>query len=419
MAKLVMEKLQAGKMARQAIEFTRDCIERIGSRPAGSQNCIQAAKEIAKSFELYCDSVEQESFAFHPKAFLGWIRILVVIYPIALLFSLFSFPLVSAMLMTAGALIMVFEFLLYRKIIDPLYPASRGLNVYGIMEPQEETRQTIIFSAHHDSAHIFSFLLDKPHLYRVRVGIGLGAFVLFAVLSIVQMAAETLSSSLFSFGLASPFFRVLDGVLAAALPWVCALWRFVSEESSPGAGDNLVSSAMAVQLARYFDRSREQGQPLRHTRLIVASFDAEEVGLRGSREFYRRHQKEFASVPAWNLNADCIYHAKDLCFLTSDINGSVKLSQQMATRCVTIAKAMGFEAFSQPIAFLAGGTDAAEAAKAGIEAVTLMAMPWSNKDGKAVYHTPQDLPEAIDVHAIEEAISIAIRFIEQFDAEVS
>jgi len=174
---------------------------------------------------------------------------------------------------------------------------------------------------------------------------------------------------------------------------------------------------MAVQLARYFDRNRTNGQPLAHTRLILASFDGEEAGLRGARAFYRKHRGELLSGPTWNFNVDCPYRAKDLFFLTSDINGSVKLSQQMATQCVEIAKSMGYEAFSQPIAFLTGGTDAAEAAKAGCEAVSLMAMPWDNKERSAVYHTPADLPEAIDPLAIEETLSIAIRFIGQLDAE--
>jgi hypothetical protein len=44
-----------------------------------------------------------------------------------------------------------------------------------------------------------------------------------------------------------------------------------------------------------------------------------------------------------------------------------------------------------------------------------MAMPWDNKERSSVYHTPQDLPEAIDPQALEEALSIAIRYIEQVD----
>ncbi|MFA7225812.1 MAG: aminopeptidase, partial [Sphaerochaetaceae bacterium] len=79
-------------------------------------------------------------------------------------------------------------------------------------------------------------------------------------------------------------------------------------------------------------------------------------------------------------------------------------------------KEMGFEAFSQPIAFLTGGTDAAEAAKVGVKATTLMAMPWGNSERAAAYHTPNDVVEAIEPLAVEVALSIAIKFIENLDS---
>jgi hypothetical protein len=46
-----------------------------------------------------------------------------------------------------------------------------------------------------------------------------------------------------------------------------------------------------------------------------------------------------------------------------------------------------------------------------------MAMPWDNKKRSSVYHTPNDLPEAVDVQALEETLSIAIKYIEQVDAQ--
>ncbi len=157
----------------------------------------------------------------------------------------------------------------------------------------------------------------------------------------------------------------------------------------PGAGDNLISCAMAVQLSRYFSRNKDNGIPLAHTRLIFASFDGEEAGLRGARAFYAKYKDQLVTTPTWNFNVDCPYFAKDLFFLTSDINGSVKLSQEMATKCVTIARSMGFEAKSQPVAFLTGGTDAAEAAKVVIHAVSLMAIALGDeRGGSSLYHTP-------------------------------
>lgn len=420
MSKIRMEKLQAARMGSQALQMVSDIIERFGSRLTGSESCLKAAEVIAQELEPFCDRVERERFTVHPGAFLGWIRILVAIYPVALLFAWFSLPLCSLLLMMAGLLIMSLEFFLYREVIDPWYPKAEAVNVHGAIEPAGEVHQTVVFSGHHDSAHVFNFFTEKPHLYMLKVGLALGSFLALTIVSLAQTIHDLASKTFFRVGLPSLPFILLLIVLTAATPLVAKLWRFASKEGTPGAGDNLIASTMAIQVARYFDNNRKRGTPLRHTRVVLASFDAEEAGLRGAREFYRRHRTDGGMLEGkgWNFNVDCPYQAKDLFFLTSDINGSVKLSQEMATRCVTIAKSMGYEAFSQPIAFLTGGTDAAEAAKAGLEAVSLMAMPWDNKERASVYHTPADLPEAIDPKAVEQTLSIAIRFIEQVDAGV-
>lgn len=418
MGKIRMEKLQAAKMASQALRMVGDIIGNFGSRLTGSESCLKAADVLARELEPFCDRVERERFTVRPKAFLGWIRILVAIYPVALLFAWVSLPLLSLVLMVAGLLIMSLEFFLYREVIDRWYPKAEAMNIHGVLEPAGEVLQTVVFSGHHDSARVFNFFTDKPHLYLTRVGSALGSFVALTIVSLAQTIVTIFSGEFFRPGLPPLSFILLLVILSAALPVVAKLWNFASDEGTPGAGDNLIASTMAIQVARYFFNNRQAGNPLKHTRLVLASFDAEEAGLRGARDFYRQHRvgEGVLEGTCWNFNVDCPYQSKDLFFLTSDINGSVRLSQEMATTCVTIAKSMGYEAFSQPIAFLTGGTDAAEAAKAGLEAVTLMAMPWGNKDRASVYHTPDDLPEAIDPKAVEQTLSIAIRFIEHVDA---
>ncbi len=419
MAKGRMEKLQAGKMAKEAIRLTSLWIDKHGSRLVGSKSCRNAAEDIKEELSNHCDYVASDRFSLHPGAFLGWIRLMVILYPISLVLLWINLPLISFLLATLGIMAMCLEFLLYREVLDPFFPTVTGMNVHGVIEPEKEVRQTVIFSAHHDSARIFNFYAHNPHLYKLKIGGALGSFGVLFLLSVFQTFSAIGQGTLFSFGLPSggPLFYMV--LLTGMIPVVMKLWFFVSTEGTPGAGDNLVSCAMAVQLARYFAKNKDNGNSLAHTKVILASFDGEEVGLRGARAFYAKYKDELLKVPTWNFNVDCPYFAKDLFFLTSDINGSVKLSQEMATKCVSIARTMGFEAKSQPIAFLTGGTDAAEAAKVGIQAVSLLAMPWDANNPYAVYHTPKDLPEAIEVEAIEETISIAIRFIEQLDTGVT
>ena len=106
-------------------------------------------------------------------------------------------------------------------------------------------------------------------------------------------------------------------------------------------------------------------------------------------------------------------------FLTTDINGSVKMSESFAKECQAAAKELGIETNVKPIAFLTGGTDAGELAKVGAIATTLMGMPWDNNERSAVYHTMNDTADSIEPEAIESGLAIIARVIEKKDREVT
>ena len=109
---------------------------------------------------------------------------------------------------------------------------------------------------------------------------------------------------------------------------------------------------------------------------------------------------------------DCIYTKEELRFLSSDLNGSVKLDGEAAALACAIAAKEGLPATTMPIAFLTGGTDAAELAKAGARALSLIAMAWSNGTRSSVYHTPGDTVDAVESSALEAAIRIGVGFVE-------
>ena len=206
-------------------------------------------------------------------------------------------------------------------------------------------------------------------------------------------------------------FSIISGI------YTYPLLRFASKEVSVGAGDNLISSCSVIQVGKYFS---EQQNRLRHTRLIIASFDGEEVGLRGARNFFR----EFNQIrienndksKVWHYNIDCPYLKDQLFFLTSDINGTVKLSEKMASYCVKIATELGIGAKSQPIELMTGATDAGESGKYdGIEATSEMAMPWGHNEHYACYHTHRDTIDSIEKEAIDQTLNIILNFVEQVE----
>ena len=112
------------------------------------------------------------------------------------------------------------------------------------------------------------------------------------------------------------------------------------------------------------------------------------------------------------INFDGLYKADDLVFLTQDGNGLVQLSNVLASRCSEIAFSMGYKVETGKLGIMAGETDASSAAKNGYKATTLTSM---RPEVKTPAHTLDDKPDKVEKEALEEAISIVIRFAETED----
>lgn len=390
--------------AREALGLTKRLIDRFGPRLAGGEASLGAADALAAEATLVSDRSWTEDFAVHPGSFLGFIRILVVLFLLSLPALVFV-PSLAAALTTLGITILVLGFFLYYAVLDPFYPKRMGRNVVAVLEPRGEVRRQIVVSGHHDSAHVFTFYVDRPELFSRRVNGGIGSFALLWIASIacaiapIPRGGRIIAAAIF----------LLDFALVAPL------WNFASREGTPGAGDNLAASAAALEIMRLFRSRRDAGTGLEGTRLVFASFDAEEAGLRGARAWARSRRAEFAALPTWNYNMDCLYRARDARFLTSDVNGSVPLSRKLAKACAEAAREAGVEAAVEPIAFLTGGTDAAELARRGVRATTLISMKWSNADRSAAYHTPADTMDAVEPASVELAIAVGARIVARLD----
>jgi Zn-dependent M28 family amino/carboxypeptidase len=174
---------------------------------------------------------------------------------------------------------------------------------------------------------------------------------------------------------------------------------------------------IAYQIGLKLMEAKKNGNPLQNTRIIIASWDGEESGLRGARAFCKAHSKELHQIPTQVFNMDCLYNIDNLFFLSSDINQTVKLSADLALKCSNIAKKIGYNTTIRPIPLLTGGTDAGEFGKIGVEATTLLAiaMPWDKESRNAVYHTLKDDITALDPQAIQAALEIIWKLIHQED----
>ncbi|MCD6446630.1 MAG: M28 family peptidase, partial [Candidatus Marinimicrobia bacterium] len=254
----------------------------------------------------------------------------------------------------------------------------------------------------------FNFYIHQPKLYALRVIGGIGILATIFLLSTVVSFV----------GLPQLYTTILAILASVGALIVLQLWFFASKKATPGAGDNLVASVMAVESLRQISKNKKEGKGLKYTRVIAISFDAEEEGLRGAYAYAKKHENEFKLIPTYLYNIDCPYFLEDLFFLTSDINGSVKLSDDFADKCRISAERLGYKTEIKPIEFLTGGTDAAELAKVGVEATTMMAMPWDNNARASYYHTPNDTIDHVEKDAVKAGLDVFFDLIKQKDNNI-
>ena len=397
------------------LQFTGKIIDKFGPRLTGEPSTKKTADLLKDEFGEYCDSTELQEFDVHPKTFLGWIKLLVIIFTLDIILLWINQALLAAIGITIGIIIMIMEFFLYFEFVDIFWKKKKGYNVIGKIEPKGEVKQQIIISGHIDSAYIFNFFVHQPKLYALRILGGIGFVVLMFIGSWVWVIIQAITRA----PPATWYSLTLKILMTVSIILVVQLYFFNSNKGTPGAGDNLVSVCIADKVGKKYSEQKKNGKGLNNTRLIIAGWDGEECGLRGARAYVKKNIAKMKAIPTYNFNMDCPYILNELFFLTTDVNCSVKLSENMAMECKEISEKLGYPAKLKPIEFLTGGTDAGEFGRVGIEATTLVAMPWGGNKRYDAYHTPKDVVSAIEPEAVEAALKIICEYITKKDMELN
>ncbi len=406
-------KINLTRMTADAMQLTEEVTTRWTSRIAGSPACLACGDYLLDTFTRDYDGAEKQEFKVHPASFLGYMKICVVLYFIALIAFLFHQLLVAAVVSSIPIIITVTHFFYFKEVIDFLYPEKLGQNIMGTIEPSGEVKRQVIISGHHDSAHIFNFLENDPDSFGRKTQLSIGGIFGLAIATWL-----TWSLSLMGISILIPYYG-FAAVFVFLSIYVYQLWHFHDEQGTPGAGDNMICTAIAMEVGKHFKSIKGDPSGLKHTRIIVTSWDAEEAGLRGARAYVKANKQELHDVKTYNFNLECMYDHAELGFLTSDLNSFVPMSSQMVDECVDVAASIGYSMKKNPFPLLAGGTDAAEFAKAGIEATTLAAMSWTERGEGIAYHTTSDTIDAVDPIAVSRSIETAIHYIRRKDEQIT
>lgn len=395
------DSLSTNSLANRAYGYI-ERLSSIGPRLAATTESRMAANNIAGLLEKYTESVSLLPFkADRSRAYL-WTKILAVLLPVSSLLLLIGLPYL-ALIAEAAAVFVVFSELadlkgvLFSKIRKK---KDEGTNVKASIEPEGEAEQTVIISAHHDSAFLYNRKEHVRDVYLPFIGLAYTA-----VLTLFMILHEALRGELFRFNLPSLFPLIFILVSLALSIISFRIYSLYSMNVSPGVGDNLSGVGIALSLAEYFSRRK-----LKRTRVEIVSFDAEECGCQGSAAFYEENSYDENTV---NINIDGIYSEDDLTVISIDGNGLVHLDSALSSALAALSRSMGYKMKEGGLSFMMGATDSSSAARAGIRSTCITGM--TGHYGSNIAHSEEDTVDKIEIKALETVISIVIKYVESFD----
>ena len=405
--------------------FVQQIISEVGPRMPCSLQEAKAAEIIKNELEKSCDEVSVEDFSCHPKAFLGWIKIGMILVVISLLLYflnplltdyiwLLIIAIISFLLILLPFLIMWEEFFNYKEFIDILFRKKSSQNVIGKFKPEGEINKIIIFSSHMDSAIEFKLLKLLGWKFIPIIFGGIIIMLMWLVLSFLHLIFILIGL----ITLKAIFLNVMIWILIIGSPCVIGLYFFVPLGDKgnvvPGAVDNLSSCSVVQGIGRYLKKHRDIIPDNTEIRLI--SFGCEEAGLRGAYRYVAAHLEELKKNNAYVINMDGLEapdHFKIIEFEpTTRTWHSEEVIQKLlkATELVGVkAKRFGAGKLEKTLGRLSGGSDAAAFSKAGIKAGFLNSAHWKTRS--RYYHQSTDTFDKIIPGTLEQALRVCIAFL--------
>ena len=400
-------------------------VDEIGPRMPCSSQEAEGADIIKKELEKTCDDVVLEAFECHPKAFLGWIKLIVIMVPFSMILYLLMqltseitwlimIPIISFILVLLPILIMWEEFFNYKEFIDIFFRRRSSQNVVGKFKPKGEIKNIILFSSHIDSALQFNLLKWLKWGF---IPLAFGAIIIMLIWLI--LSTMTLVFTIIGFsGIRHVFFLAVVWLLIIGSPCFISLFFFVplGEKGNvvPGAVDNLSSCSVIVGLGRYIKNHRDIIPENTEIRLI--SFGSEESGLRGSYRYVAAHLEELKKFDAMVFNMDGLETPDKFLVIEYEPTTRTKHSEEVVQKILKAAemsdikaKKFGAGKLEKTVGKLSGGSDAAAFSKSNIKAAFLNSADWKTRS--SYYHQSTDTPDKIRKGTLENALRICITFI--------
>ena len=386
----------------------------IGPRFSGTEQEKKSIEYFSEELKTCCDNVNIDSYTVHPKAFLGWIpmsAVLMVISSIVFFVAqyfamhyLFFIPAVFAAICIFFA---VTEFVFYNETLDPFTPKKTSYNAYGVRKAAGETKRRIIFGGHADCSMEwrYSYYGGPKLLIPVLGGSILG--LVYVTVASIFVIIKTLINPDFVNALTVDVLSYI--FLGFNIFFIPVFFMYDKNRVVEGANDDLTGCFTSLAILKFM---QDNDIRFENTEVVAICTGSEEIGLRGAKDFVKKHAKEYSDVETVFVAIDTVHDFDHMAIFNKDMSGIVKNDDDACRLMKEAGKIAGYDIPYSTVSL--GATDAAafSKSKCGIKAASFAAM---DPAPARYYHTRLDTHENIDMKTLEAGIDICLETAFLFD----
>ena len=407
-------------------EFIEKICNEVGPRESGTEQELRAGDMIEEELKKFCDEAHQEEYISSPHAFLGgirygalmglvsiilfWLSLLVDlrILQIANLYSLL-FNIIAVILIIVAFCYFILEVMKYHETFDFLFPKRKSKNIIGVINPSENIKNTIVFSAHHDSAFEFNTFYYLKRFGQIIINVGYIYIAIVFIIIIIKIIFYALSIELailfLSFGI---FFIVFS-------PLTLIYMFLHTYHPVLGAFDNLSGVAVLLGIGKILSENKDNSEIFpQNTKICLISFAGEEAGLRGSKRYVKAHYNQLKEEGTVVVNMDSIAKKEIVIIHDREPGIGTNHDPNIYQPLLEIAKKVNPNAKISPLAF--GATDGATFSQKGIPATSIGGLNLKD-ELPPYYHTRLDTPENIEKEALGQFVKICLEFLKYIDSQ--
>ncbi len=394
--------------ANYAARSIKKVCKEIGPRFSGSEAEKKAIEFMSEELKTCSDDVKIDSFSVHPKAFLGWIpmsgTLMIIASALFFVAQFFAISYLFYATLAISAVCLFFgitEFMFYLETLDKFTPKKTSYNTYGVRKASGETKRRIIFAGHADSSMEWRFShLGGPKLLILTLGgalVGLVYAFGASIFTIVKIHMNpdfisTLTVDILSYIML--FFIIF---------FITAIFMYDKNRVVEGANDNLTGCFASIAILKFM---QDNDIRLENTEVVALCTGSEETGLRGAKDFCKKHAEEFSDVETIFIALDTLRDYDYMGIYNKDMSGIVKNDPEVCNLMRKAGNIAGLE--NLPYRTITIGASDAAAVSRSRNAIKAAAFAAMDPAPARYYHTRTDTHDNIDLKTIEAGVGLCL-----------